>query len=320
MTTCRAIALLCVVQAIALIAPAIPQQSDQVIKLQTDLVTVDATVTDKNGNFIRKLSAEDFVVLEDGQPQKLDFFEANEEAALTRSLAVVFAIDKSGSIKPEEIDKQREATESFVKLVRPESLFAVLTFSSETRVLQDFTSEPQKISQAFRKIGEATGSSRIFGTIDQAVSMLIRVPHFRKGRRLRRVVIVITDGFDNRDSTDQQNLIRRANDAEVTVYSITLPSYMAGLGMSRSMTLLDVSRIVPSTGGADFSADTKDFTPVFKAIAEEIRSGYTLAYYPLEKNRRDGRVHQIAVEVRKTGAIVRTNRNSYQAPNGDKRK
>jgi len=319
-TTSRAIALVCIVEAIALIAPAFTQQSDEAIRLQTDLVTVDATVTDKNGTFIRKLKAEDFVVYEDGQPQKVEFFEANEEAALTRALAVVFALDKSGSIKPEEIDKQREATESFVKLVRPESQFAVVTFASEIRVLQDFTSEPQKISQAFRKIGEVTGSSRIFGTIDRAVSMLKRAPRFRGGRRLRRVVIVITDGFDNLDSTDQQDLIRRANDAEVTVYSITLPSYMPGPGGQRIMTLLDVSRIIPLTGGSDFSADTKDFTPVFKAIAEEIRSGYTLAYYPPEKNRRDGRVHQIRVEVRKTGAIVRTSRNSYQAPDGGKRK
>lgn len=320
MTINRAIALLCIVEAIALIAPALTQQGDQAIKLHTDLVIVDATVTDKNGAFIRNLSAEDFVVYEDGQPQKVEFFEANEEAALTRALAVVFALDKSGSIKPEEIEKQREATEGFVKLVRPESLFAVVTFSSDIKVLQDFTSEPQKISLAFRKIGEATGSSRIFGTIDRAVSMLKRAPRFRGGRRLRRVVIVITDGYDNLDSTDQQELIRRANDAEVTVYSITLPSYMPGPATGRIMTLLDVSRIVPLTGGSDFSADTKDFTPVFKAIAEEIRSGYTLAYYPPENSRRDGRVHQIGVEVRKSGAIVRASRNSYQAPTGDKRK
>jgi len=204
--------------------------------------------------------------------------------------------------------------------VRPESLFAVVTFSSEVQVLQDFTSEPQKISQAFRKIGEITGLSRIFGTIDRAVSMLKRAPRFRGGRRLRRVVIVVTDGFDNLDSPDQRELIKRANDAEVTVYSITLPSYIAGIGSGRSMTLLDVSRIVPLTGGSDFSADNKDFTPVFKAIAEEIRSSYTLAYYPPEKTRRDGRIHQIRVEVRKPGAIVRTNRNSYQAPNDSKHK
>jgi Ca-activated chloride channel homolog len=320
-TTSRAIALLCIVEAFALIAPAVEyQQNDQVIKLETDLVTIDATVTDKDGNFVRKLTAEDFVVYEDGQPQKLEFFEANEEAALTRSLAVVFALDKSGSIKPEEIEKQREATEAFVKLVRPESLFAVVAFSSEVRVLQDFTSEPQRVSQAFKKIGDVTGSSRIFGTIDRAVSMLKRVPRFKSGRRLRRVVIIITDGYDNLDPPEQGDLIRRANDAEVTVYSITLPSYSATSRTGRIMTLLDVSRIIPLTGGADFSADSKDFTPVFKAIAEEIRSSYTLAFYPPQSSRRDGRIHQLRVEVRKPGAIVRTNRTSYQAPTGDKHK
>jgi Ca-activated chloride channel family protein len=320
-TTSRAIALLCIVEAFALIAPALEyQQNDQVIKLETDLVTIDATVTDKDGNFVRKLTAEDFVVYEDGQPQKLEFFEANEEAALTRSLAVVFALDKSGSIKPEEIEKQREATEAFVKLVRPESLFAVVAFSSEVRVLQDFTSEPQRVSQAFKKIGDVTGSSRIFGTIDRAVSMLKRVPRFKNGRRLRRVVIIITDGYDNLDPPEQGDLIRRANDAEVTVYSITLPSYSATSRTGRIMTLLDVSRIIPLTGGADFSADSKDFTPVFKAIAEEIRSSYTLAFYPPQSSRRDGRIHQLRVEVRKPGAIVRTNRTSYQAPTGDKHK
>src|SRR5689334_14413843 len=89
---------------------------DDVVKLKADLVTVDATVTDKNGNFIRNLKADDFAVYEDGAAQKLDFFEASEQAALTRPLAVVVAIDTSGSIKPEEIQRQREATENFMRL------------------------------------------------------------------------------------------------------------------------------------------------------------------------------------------------------------
>ncbi|MFY9608903.1 MAG: VWA domain-containing protein [Blastocatellia bacterium] len=291
------------------------QQGEPPIKLQTDLVAVDVTVIDKDGNFLRKLKAEDFVVYEDNEPRKLAFFEANEEAALTRSLAVVFALDTSGSIKPEEIAKQREAMASFTTLVRPESVFAVISFNNDIRVLQDFTNDVTKLRQGFKRIGQVEGSTRLFASIDRAISMLKRAPRYRGARRLRRVVIVITDGFDNVDTTDQQDLIRRANDAEVTVYSITLPSYMAGLGANqRSMTLLDVARIVPLTGGADFSADTKDFMPVFKAIAEEIRSSYTVAFYPPDTNRRDGRVHQLRIESKKSGAIVRASRTSYRAP------
>jgi len=297
-----------------MLAPAVSGQDDDPIKIRTELVTLDATVTDKNGNFIRNLKAEDFAVYEDGELRKLDFFEATEETGLTRPLAVVFALDTSGSIKPEEVELQGQAAESFIKLVRPESLFAIVAFNTEVRVIQNFTSDPKKISQAFKRISKPEGLTRIFATIDRSISMLKRAPRFRSNRRLRRVVIVITDGYDSIDPVVQPDLIQRANDAEVTVYSIMLPSYAAGIAGQRSLTLLDASRVVPLTGGADFSADTRDFTPVFKAIAEEIRSSYTLAYYPPEKNRRDGRTHQIRVEVKQPGAIVRTSRTSYQSP------
>jgi len=287
---------------------------DDAIKLESDLVTVDATVTDKDGNYIRDLKADDFAVYEDGVPQKLDFFGTDEKAELTRPLAAVFALDISGSIQPEEIIKQRDAAESFVRLVRPESVFAVLAFNYQIRVLQDFTSDPARISHSFHKIGPAEGSTKIFQSIDKAVSMLKRGPVWRGGRRLRRVVIVITDGYDSVDPIDQTDLIRRANDAAVTVYSITLPSYMPGLGQKqRALTLLDASHIVPATGGADFSADSGDFTQAFKAIAEEIRSSYTLAYYPPDRERHDGKVHQIRVELRKPGLLLKTSRQSYVA-------
>ncbi len=326
-------ALFTLLLAILLVAPTLAQRDDQVIKLNTDLVVVDLAVTDKDGNFIRNLKTEDFTLYEDEQPQKIDFFEASEEAALTRPLAVVFALDISGSITPEEIVKQREATESFMKLVRPESVFSVIAFNHEIRVVQDFTNDPKRIQQAFNKLGQVGGSSRLFGAIDHAIAALKRAPRFRSGRRLRRVILVVSDGIstdriddlgaDIRNEklvikptgSDKPFMIQRANDAEITVYSITLPSYATGDSSGRRiMTLLDVSRLVPLTGGKDFSADTKDFSPVFKAIAEEIRASYTLAYYPPESSRRDKRQHQIRVEVKRPGAIVRASRTSYQAP------
>lgn len=294
--------------------PTFARQDDKPLRLQADLVAVDVTVSDKDGNIIRNLKAEDFVIYEDGKAQKLEFFETSEVAALTRPLAVVFALDISGSIKPEETERQRLAAENFMKLVHADSVFAVMAFNNEIRVLQDFTNDARKISQGFKKIKEGSGSTRLFAALDRAVSMLAKVPRYRGSRRLRRVAVVVTDGYDNVDSTEQGELIKRANDAEVTVYSITLPSYgSAGLGSQRIMTLLDVSRIVPMTGGADFSADASDFTPVFKAIAEEIRAGYTLSYYPPESSRRDGRTHQIKVELKRSGAFVRASRTSYQS-------
>lgn len=300
-----------------LVAPVLARQDDKPIKLQADLVTLDVTVTDKDGNFLRGLKEQDFVVYEDEQPQRLGFFEAHEQEALTRPLAAVFVLDVSGSITPEEIERQREAAKGFIRLVQPESVFAVVTFNHRIQVLQDFTNDATKIGRAFEKIKDTTGTTRLFAAIDQSVAMLKKVPHYRKNRRLRRVVIVITDGYDSVDSTEQKFLIQQANNAGVTVYSITQPSYgvgaLGGISSQRIMTLLDVSRIVPSTGGADFSADVGDFTPVFKAISEEIRASYTLAYYPPAGSRKDERPRQIRVEVKKPGALIRASRSSYQA-------
>jgi Ca-activated chloride channel family protein len=299
-----------------LAAPA-NQRDDKPLKIETDLVTIDASVTDKDGNYLRNLKPEEFTIIEDGQAQKVDFFEASEEAGLTRPLSVVFDLDISGSIKPEEVVRQRDAAESFMKLARPESMFAILAFNYELKVVQDFTNDPQKLSRSFRRLPKAEGSTKLFQSIDRAVSMLKNGPKYKGGRRLRRVVIVITDGYDSVDALDQRDLIRRANDAGVTVYSVTLPSYQGAPRTSRrAITLLDVARIVPKTGGLDFSADEEDFTPALKAIAEEIKSSYTLAYYPPEKNRHDGKSHQIHVEVKRPGAIVRASRQSYMARSG----
>jgi Ca-activated chloride channel family protein len=290
-------------------------QKDQPITLRTDLVVVDATVTDKDGNFIRRLKPEDFVVYDDGEPRRheYDLFEANEERSLSRPLAAVFALDISGSIEPDQLVRQRQAAEAFIKLMRADSEFAVVCFSNEFKVLQDFTNDATKIGRAFTRIKEVGGATRLYGAIDRSVSMLKRGPRFRGGRRLRKVIVVITDGIDSVEPPDQEALIQRANDAEVTVYSVTLPWYSPALPANqRIMTLLDVSRIVPLTGGKDFSADASDFTPAFKAIAEEIRSSYTISYYPTEKNRHDGRIHQIRIECKAPGAIVRAARTSYQ--------
>ena len=110
-----------------------------------------------------------------------------------------------------------------------------------------------------------------------------------------------------------RELIRRANAAGVTVYSVTLPSYIlsASRNTDRVITPLDATRIVASTGGKDFSADARDFAPIFKALAEEIKSSYGIAYYP---EVRDGKQHEIWIEAVDASHKLRTNRSTFIAP------
>jgi VWFA-related protein len=172
----------------------------------------------------------------------------------------------------------------------------------------------QKIERAFEKIDRFEGSTRIYDAIDRAIVMLDRkAPRARKGRPVRRVIVVISDGFDSSSIIDRKEMVLRANRAGVTVYSITLPSYMltATRSTERVITPLDATRVVSATGGLDFAADAEDFTPVFKALAEEIRSSYALAYYP---DWRDGKFHELRVKTSRPGVQLRVNRNGYLAP------
>ncbi len=292
----------------------VEQMPGTTIRIDTDLVTIDITATDKNGNYVRDLRYEEFQVFEDGKQVNPDFFSVTDESTLSRPLAVVFALDLSGSLKPEETVMMREAAMKFTELMRGESVFAALTFNYNVKVLQNFTDDPRRLEKALAKADRFEGSTRIYDAVDRAITLLNRkAPRTRKNRPVRRVIIVISDGFDSASVIDRQELIRRANTAGVTVYSVTLPSYILSPTQSaeRVITPFDATRVVSATGGRDFAANAKDFTPIFKALAEEIRASYALAYYP---EWRDGKYRDLRVKTSRPGVQLRVSRTGYRAP------
>jgi len=302
-------------------SPVYAQQADAqgrppvlTIRLDTDLVVIDVTATDRSGAYVRDLRPEEVQVFEDGQERKINFFAVTDEAALSRPLAVVFALDISGSLRLDEMTTLRQAAMKFTELMKGDSVFAALSFNHKINIVQDFTPSQEKIVRAFEKMNRFEGSTRIYDALDRAVTMLNRsAPRTRNGRPVRRVVVVITDGFDSASIIDRREVIRRANDAGVTIYSVTLPSFALSPtdSTSRVITPLDASRIVSATGGQDFPADARDFTPIFKALAEEIRASYALAYYP---DSRDGKLHELRVKTSRPDVKIRTSRTSYTAP------
>lgn len=286
----------------------------QTIRVDTDVVTVDITAVDQSGKYVVDLRPEEFQLFEDGRQRKFDFFNVSDETALSRPLAVVFALDLSGSLKPEETATLREAALKFTDLMKGDSVFAAMTFNHEVKILQGFTDDAQRLARALGKVDRFEGSTRIYDAIDRAVTMLGRqAPRTRKGRPVRPVVVVISDGFDSASVIDRKELVRRAVAAGITVYSVTLPSYMLSATRSRErvITPLDATRVVSATGGRDFSADARDFTPIFRELAEEIRASYALAYYP---DQRDGKTHELRVQTSRPGVRLRASRTSYLAP------
>lgn len=295
-------------------SPRQPQQQESTIRVETDLVVVDVTATDTADNYVRDMKAEDFAVYEDGQLRKVDFFSVTSEVTLSRPLAVVFALDLSGSLKPEETETLRNAASKFIELLKGDSVFAAMAFNYDVKILQNFTNNPEQVEKAFAKATRFEGSTRIYDAIDRAITLFNRKSlRTSTGLPMRRVVVVITDGFDSASIIDRKELIQRANAAGVTVYSVTLPSYMLTPTPTdeRVITPLDASRIVAATGGRDFAADARDFTPIFKALAEEIRASYGLAWYP---KTRDGKYRTLTITTTRSGVRLRASRTGYTSP------
>jgi len=294
---------------------------DDVLKIDTDLVLVDVTVTDAEGRAVKGLKPDDFKLYEDGEERPVAFLNVERRAGAERPVAVVFAVDVSGSMTPEEMERLRTAMTAFSeKLSNRPASFALMSFGMNARVVQGFTSDPRKLERALGKLArEDSGlSTHAYDAVDDAVRLLQRnAPRTIDRRLLKKAVVVVTDGFPVGDTVHPSTVIERANQAEVSVYTVTLPSYtrlLASNAPERAPlpTPLDVSGLVEKTGGTNFYATAKDYDPLFKALAEEVTSTYVLAFYPPEEKRRDGRLHTIRVEGPR-GLSIRQNRVNYQS-------
>ncbi len=293
---------------------------EDVLKIDTDLVLVDVSVTDARGRAVKGLRPEDFKLYEDGEERAVAFLNVERRTGAERPVAVVFAVDVSGSMTAEEMERLRTAMTAFsAKLSNRPASFALMSFGMNARVVQGFTSDPRKLDRALGKLARETEglSTHAYDAVDDAVRLLKRsAPRTLDRRLLKRAVVVVTDGFPVGDTVHPSTVIERANEAEVSVYTVTLPSYtrlLASNAPERAPlpTPLDVSGLVEKTGGTNFYATAKDYDPLFRALAEEVTSTYVLAFYPPEEKRRDGRLHTIRVEGPR-GLNVRQNRTTYQ--------
>jgi VWFA-related protein len=294
-------------------------EPDEILRIDTDLVMVDTNVTDAEGKPVRGLSAKDFKLYEDGVERPIAFFNVEQRFGAKRPIAVVFALDVSGSMTADEIGRLRLAMQMFSTRLSETtaSTFAIMTFGMKVKTLQSFTSDAQKLSRAFDRLeGELSGlSTHTFDAVDDAVRLLVRsAPRTRERRLMKRAVIVITDGFPVGDTVSPRTVIERANSADVSVYTVTLPSFSRMIASSERQPLptpLDVSGLTEKTGGLSVYATDKDFQPLFRALAEEVTSSYVLAFYPEEGKRRDGRQHNIRIEG-PPGLTIRQSRPSYK--------
>ena len=294
-------------------------QPDEVLKFDTDLVSLDVSANNNEGLPVRNLKQTDFKVYVDEVEQPLAFFQLEQRSGEPRPLAVVFALDISGSMTPPEMVRLRSALNAFsAQLSNHSVLYAVMAFGMNVKVLQKFTTETNKLDRAFERMArEPNGmSTHTYDAVDDAIRMLVRqAPRTRERRLMKRAVLVVTDGFPVGDTVAAPTVIERANAADASIYVVTLPSYSRALAASTQTPLptpLDVSGLAELTGGRSIYAEEHNYEALFRALAEEVTSAYVLAFYPPEQKRRDGQFHNIRVEG-PAGLTLRQSRPGFQA-------
>ena len=296
------------------------QEPEDILRFDTDLVSVDVTAMDTDGRPIKNLRQEDFKVYSDNVEQPISFFQIEKREGEARPLAIVFALDVSGSMTAEEIVRLRGALQSFSNhLAEHPVVYSVMTFGMRVKTIQKFTSHPEKLDDSLDRLSKDAPnglSTHTYDAVDDAIRSLVRnAPRTREKRLMKRAVLVVTDGFPVGDTVSPQTVIERANAADVSVYVVTLPSYSRVIASSAQTPLptpLDVSGLAESTGGRNVYANEKDYAPLFRALAEEVSSAYVLAFYPPEEKRRDGQLHTIRVEGPR-GLTLRQSRSEYRA-------
>jgi len=276
---------------------------DQTISVNVDLVNILYTVADKRGKFVTNLKKEDFRVFEDEKPQAVTNFSSETDLPLTIALLV----DTSGSIRDKLRFEQEAAIEFFYStLRRGKDKALVISFDSGVDLLQDYTDDPEMLSDAVRKI-RAGGGTSLYDAVYLAASEKLA------GQKGRKVLILISDGDDNSSRLSLTETLEASQKNEVTIYGISTNSaaYFGSKEQDRGDKTL--KRFSEETGGKPFFPfKVQDLAVSFQDIGEELRSQYTIAYRP-SNNKADGTFRKIRIDVADKRYKARS-RNGYYAP------
>ena len=244
-------------------------QDRPTFRSNSELVVMHVSVRDRGGRYISGLQQDAFTVIDDGKPQTLEMFSAEEVPA-----TVGFLIDNSNSMRPNRERVVASAT-AFVQSSNPKDEIFVLTFNDIIRRAWGPSTVGDMNTDAFSKTMleqiVAHGMTAIYDGLIAGLDWLSRARH------TRQVLIVVSDGGDNASKAKLEDVVQRVHESDATVYSIALIDRL----MPREANPKLLRRLARSTGGEFYAPrDVDDVPQAFEKIARDIRSAYTLAYIP----------------------------------------
>ena len=288
----------------------VPQDSDEVIKVETNLTNIFFTAADRNKRFVNTLKSEDIQILEDGRPQQIFTFQQNIDLPL--SLAIL--IDTSASEERTLPDLKAAAQAFLENVIRPaKDEAAVLSFTGETTLEQSFTGSIERLRRAIDRVEfvppsgyvgggvvvngtppisgtnqSLAGSTAIWDAVWVTSNEVIR----DSAEHTRRAIILLTDGEDTSSRMKMHEAIEHAQKVDALIYAI-------GIGDRYTFNVDEGSlrKVAERTGGrAFFPSNERDLQDAFAQIQRDLREQYLIAYSPSNKTR-DGSYRRIEIQV-----------------------
>jgi VWFA-related protein len=315
---------------------------DDVVRVDTTLVTVPVSVVDRQGRFIPNLKKEDFTLAENGIDQSIAYFEPAD-----KPFTVALLLDTSASTHF-HLSEIRDAAIEFAKQLRPQDRVLVVSFNDEVLLLTEATNDQTLIESAIEVNANTGSSTRLYDAVDLTIRERLNKI---KGRK---AIVLFTDGVDtSSQQADYLSTLREVEELDALIYpiqydttdylnamqnagTVTVVTTQSGIFGPRTSsqtynvpmnnggaplpgaTKADYDRadhylhsLADKTGGRLYKAnDTKQLADAFAKIAEELRRQYTLGYYPKNANATDGDRRQIRVKVNQPNVAVKA-RDSY---------
>ncbi|MGJ5818423.1 VWA domain-containing protein [Paludibaculum fermentans] len=237
------------------------QEQTPTFRVTSRLVEVYATVFDKQDHRIGGLKEHEFDVLDGGNPQRIERFEAS-----TEGLALTIVMDTTGSMR-DSLPVVKNAISLLIDQLRDEDLVSVYGFAGSLERLQEFTRDKRAAKLAVRRT-RAEGRTALFDALTRVSQEL----HARPGKK---AVVVFTDGADNSSVLNLETAALRARKTGVPVYVVA-----QGEALSATKLMKSLEVISEKTGGQLFRAQkSSQMDEIFMAIAADLKFTYMLAYY-----------------------------------------
>jgi len=287
---------------------------EDVVKVETNLITIPVSVFDRHGLYIPNLKKEDFKIFEEGKEQTIEYFGTSE-----KPFTVVLLLDTSPSTEY-EIDEIREAAKAFVDQLKPQDKVMVIEFDGNVHVLTEATGDRPTIYKAIKR-ADFGGGTALYDAVNFSLSKRLSAVEGRKA------IVLFTDGVDTMShKANYDSTLALAEEAD----SLIFPIYYNTFAQTRNNSI-DVwgppppgttareyavgkqylEELAAYTGGRVFRPESTPggLTTAFEGIAEELRRQYSIGYIPSEDGK-PGQRRQIKVRVNRPNLVLRA-RDSY---------